>query len=60
MMCDEAQLSWRWLKPLCRWEVVNEFPVLLRLHKQLLLSFLNCLYLNPQVFSLLPFRFSPP
>jgi len=39
-----------WSNPLfCLWLCV-----------QLLLSLLNCLYLNPQVFSLLPFWFCPP
>ena len=46
--------------PACRWEVGNEFLVLLCLHVWLLLYLLNCLYLNPRVFSLLLFRFSPP
>ena len=46
--------------PACRWEVVNEFLVLFCLHAWLLLYLLNCLYLNPRVFSLLPFWFSPP
>ena len=46
--------------PACRWEVVNEFLVLLCLRAQLFLYLLNCLYLSPRVFSLLLFRFSPP
>ena len=45
--------------PACRWEVVNEFLVLLCLRAQLLFYLLNCLYLNPRVFSLLVFWFSP-
>ena len=45
--------------PVCRWEAVNEFLVLLCLRAQLLLSLLNCLYLSPWVFLLLPFWFSP-
>ena len=44
---DGALLSWRCLKPACRWEVVNEFLVLLCLRVWLLLYLLNCLYLNP-------------
>jgi len=35
--------------PACRWEVVNEFLILLCLHEQLLLYLLNCLYLSLQV-----------
>ena len=46
--------------PACWWEVVNEFLALLCLHMWLLLYLLNCLYLNPCVFSLLLFWFSPP
>ena len=46
--------------PACRWEVVNEFLVLLCLHAWLLLYLLTCLYLNPRVFSLFLCRFSPP
>ena len=38
----------------CQWEAVNEFVILL------LLCLLNCLYLSPQVSSLLPFQFFPP
>ena len=45
--------------PACRWEAVNQFLGLLCLRVQLLLYPLNCLYLNPQVFSLLPLQFSP-
>jgi len=47
LMRDGALLSWRRLSTCCCWEGVNAFPVLLYL--------LNCLYLSPQVFSLLPF-----
>jgi len=46
--------------PACQREVVKEFLVLLCLCAQLLLYLLNCLYLNPQVLSLLPLWFSPP
>ena len=44
----------------CQWEVVNKFLVLLCLCAHLFLYLLNCLYPNPQVFSLLSFWFSPP
>ena len=43
-----------------QWKVVNEFLVLLCLRPWLLLYLLNCLYLNPRVFSLLLFWPSPP
>ena len=46
--------------PACQWEVVTELLILLCLHVQLLLCLLNCLYLIPQVFSLLPSQFLPP
>ena len=45
--------------PACWWGAVNEFLILPCLSEQLLLYLLNCLYLNPWVFSLSPFRFSP-
>ena len=45
--------------PACRWEAANEFLALLCLCAQLLL-YLNCLYLNLRVFSLLLFWSSPP
>ena len=48
-----------WTLP-CWWEVVNQFLVWLCLCTWLLLYLLNCLYLKPQVFSLLPFKFCPP
>lgn len=38
----------------------NKFLVLLCLHRQLLLCQFNCLHLNPWVFALLFFQFSPP
>lgn len=41
-------------------EAVNEFLVLPDLHARPLLSLLRCLYVNPWVFSLLAFWFSPP
>jgi len=41
-------------------QTVNEFLIFLCLCGQLPLYQLNCLYPNPQVFSLLPFQFSPP
>jgi len=44
----------------CHWEAVNEFLVLLCLCAHLLLYPLNCLYLNPQIFSFLLFQLSPP
>lgn len=50
---DRGLLSWGWLNTCMPWEWMNEFLVLLRLHAQLLLSLLTCLYLNPRVFSLL-------
>ena len=56
---DGALLSWRWLNRACWREAVNEFLVWLCLHEWLLLYLLNYLYLNPRVFSLLPFQFSP-
>ena len=46
--------------PAYQWELVNEFLVWLCLRAQLLLYLLNCLYLNPWVFSLLLFWLSPP
>ena len=46
--------------PACPQEVVNGFLVLLCLLARLLLYLLNCLYLNPPVFSLLLFHLSPP
>lgn len=60
-MWDGALLSWGWLNicllaeriPTFWWELVTGFLILLCLHSQILLSWLNCLYLNPQVFSLL-------
>ena len=58
--CDGALLSWRWLDTCLPWEVLNEFLGLLCLCAWLLLYLLNCLYLNPWVFSLLCFQFSPP
>ena len=39
---------------------MNEFLVLLCMPVRLFLYLLNCVYLNPRVYSLLPFRFSPP
>lgn len=41
----------------CPWEGVNESLALFCLHLQHLLDILNCLYLYPQDFSLLPFWF---
>lgn len=43
----------------CQWEVVNKLLILLYLHSQFLSHLLNCLYLNPWLFSLSPFPFSP-
>jgi len=43
-----------------RWEAVNGFPGLFCLCVWLLPYLLNCFYLKPPVFSLLPFLFSPP
>lgn len=40
------------VKHLCSWEIVNEFWILLCL--------LSWFYLNPWIFSLLPFQFFPP
>ena len=55
--CDVPGAGWT---PACWCEVANEFLVLLCVHEWLLLYLLNCLYLNPLVFSLLPLQFSPP
>lgn len=44
--------------PVCPWEVVNSF-FLFCLHEQLLFFLLNWFYLNPWIFQLLPFLFSP-
>lgn len=44
----------------CQWEVVYKFLILLCLCEWLWLCLLNSLYLNLQVFSLLPLSFPPP
>lgn len=43
----------------CLLEAVHEFLIAICSDTQLLLYVLNCLYLNPHVFSLLPFQFFP-
>jgi len=57
-MHDEVLLSWKWLNS-CLPVQSSELITLLYLCLQLLLSLLNCLFLNAQVFSILPFQFSP-
>lgn len=42
----------------CQWEIVTEFLVLLCLHAQLSVFLLNCLYLDPWVFSSSSYFFS--
>jgi len=51
-------LSWKWINTCLLMEVVNEFLILFCLCAAFA-YLLNCLYLNPRVFSLLALRFSP-
>lgn len=56
-----SQVSWKPCLPgdgcmsACPWEVVNEFLCMPCLCVELFLCLLNCLYLNPCIFSLYPF-----
>lgn len=55
IMYDRAQLSWRWLNTYLLIGSSDGFLVLLCLRMWLLLYLLSCLYLNPQIFSVLLF-----
>lgn len=57
---DGALLSCRWLNPRLPMGSGEWIPCFLCLHVRLLLYLLSYLDLNPGVFSLLSFRFSPP
>jgi len=58
--CDGALLSWRWLNTCLPMGSSEWVPCFALLADTAFAYLINCLYLNPRVFSLLPFHFSPP
>ena len=57
---DGALLAWRWLNTCLPMGSSEWIPCFAFLARMVFLYLLSCLYLNPRVFSLLPFQFSPP